>query len=613
MLSGSAHTPEVHWADPDSSIEYALTDNDTGTFNEINVGAASRPNDFGGTQLPTFLGQLLEEGDGGDSTLEAFKALGGDYYPYVVFKGGTAFSDAYALDQQVPFSIDPQTGVVTVDSQYTLDPEENGYNLEDRTDNATPRFQIDLTKPDGLEMKFELFVEDGTVIAHRLRLSRTQSGTLEAEERPLPTTVTDLFAAFDGDAQPYGLTLIQDDETYNSGFDSGGLCATFEMTTTDGSDRSNADMTTPFTVWLQSESPFFKYPYDFYRSNTRYAEDSGDESLTFTAQGIRVIRRADGYVDVESVFVGNVKDRATNDPADISAAGCDAPASGIDGSGDGDPSATAVGTGEGATGDVDGDTRTFTDISARAGAGNNYLVEALGELNGQTWEVTVLPQSGTYSCNDAAGTRIVHRYNDPDRGISQQWYDSNQPGGGCEIVAVRDGDLFEGTFSATLIDRNGTGPGTVTNGGFRGTLPQFAPPPVDGGGSGGVLGDDNGASGTIDGTTETVTDQVFVNEGSGLIQISARDSDNARTWNLQLPASLGQHSCQPGVGGTYVKYLRNTGFNAEATGSNATNTCTIEVTAIDADSIEGTFTGTLVDQNDNPFPVNDGEFAADRP
>ncbi|MES1944625.1 Metal-dependent hydrolases of the beta-lactamase superfamily I [Salinisphaera sp. PC39] len=607
IYDGSTHTPEIIWADPDEQIEYALTDNDTGTFNEINVGDASRPRDFGDTQLPTFLGQLKPGTNGGPP--QQLLDIAGNYNPYVVIKGGD-FRSAYALEQQVPVSIDPQTGVITVDSQYTLDPADEDFYFEDRSGDATPRYSVRTKDDQDRTLELWLYIEDGSVIAHRfiLRDDSPGSDVIEAEERPLPTEITDLFAAFHAGDQPFELVTVLDDESYNSGFDS--ECTTFDVTTSDGTQKSTADTLTPFVAEISSDT--FIYEHDFYRADTRYSSDSGDQSLTFTELGKRFTLRADGYVDVTAFFTGDLKDRATNDPSEISAAGCDTPASGIDGSGDGDPTATAVGSGEGATGDVNGDTRTFTNTLAKPGAGNNYLVGAEGDLNGQTWEVTVPPQSGTYRCNETADTYLVHRYNDPERGISQQWYVAHDPGGACEIVAVRDGDLFEGTFSATLIDRNGSGDGTVTNGGFRVTLPESAPPPVDGGGSGGVLGDANGASGTIDGTTETVTDDVFTTEGSGLIQITARDSDRARIWDLQLPASLGQHNCQPGAGGTFVKYTRDTGFNAAATGSNATNTCTIEVTAIDADSIQGTFTGTLVDQNDNPFPVNDGEFAADR-
>ena len=55
ILQGSTtpHTPEIIWRD--GNIEYALTNNDSGTFNEINVGDISAPTAAG---LPKFLGQI---------------------------------------------------------------------------------------------------------------------------------------------------------------------------------------------------------------------------------------------------------------------------------------------------------------------------------------------------------------------------------------------------------------------------------------------------------------------------------------------------------------------------------------------------------------------------
>ena len=55
ILQGSTtpHTPEIIWRD--GNIEYALTNNDSGTFNEINVGDISAPTSAG---LPKFLGQI---------------------------------------------------------------------------------------------------------------------------------------------------------------------------------------------------------------------------------------------------------------------------------------------------------------------------------------------------------------------------------------------------------------------------------------------------------------------------------------------------------------------------------------------------------------------------
>lgn len=53
--SGMPHMPEIIWLDAEANIEYALSDNSTGTFNEINVGDAAQAGPSG---LPAFIGQL---------------------------------------------------------------------------------------------------------------------------------------------------------------------------------------------------------------------------------------------------------------------------------------------------------------------------------------------------------------------------------------------------------------------------------------------------------------------------------------------------------------------------------------------------------------------------
>jgi hypothetical protein len=56
-LGGSVQTNEVVWLDSTANIVYALSSNDSGTFNEINVGDAANLQASGG---PGFLGQLSQ-------------------------------------------------------------------------------------------------------------------------------------------------------------------------------------------------------------------------------------------------------------------------------------------------------------------------------------------------------------------------------------------------------------------------------------------------------------------------------------------------------------------------------------------------------------------------
>lgn len=65
-IAGTAHEPEIIWRD--GNIEYALSDNKTGVFNEINVGdLATGQNGF-----PKFLGQLKNESTNGNALITQF-------------------------------------------------------------------------------------------------------------------------------------------------------------------------------------------------------------------------------------------------------------------------------------------------------------------------------------------------------------------------------------------------------------------------------------------------------------------------------------------------------------------------------------------------------------
>ena len=56
-FSGVANTNEAIWIDCAAKVEYAISDNKTGTFNEINVGDTTKPL-AGGTGIPGFVGQI---------------------------------------------------------------------------------------------------------------------------------------------------------------------------------------------------------------------------------------------------------------------------------------------------------------------------------------------------------------------------------------------------------------------------------------------------------------------------------------------------------------------------------------------------------------------------
>ena len=64
VSGGTVLTTEIYWFDAALQVEYALSNNDSGSFNEINVGDQSVPQASG---FPRFLGQLTGTLDNGDA------------------------------------------------------------------------------------------------------------------------------------------------------------------------------------------------------------------------------------------------------------------------------------------------------------------------------------------------------------------------------------------------------------------------------------------------------------------------------------------------------------------------------------------------------------------
>ena len=282
----------------------------------------------------------------------------------------------------------------------------------------------------------------------------------------------------------------------------------------------------------------------------------------------------------------------------------------------GNPGGTPLGNNSGVTGAVDGTAQTFTNgVIANGGPGNNVVLRASGDLPFRFWEITLPPQSGTYQCSGAEGAFINYGNGDPLGGVNIFSYNS-AGAGSCSITAVRNNNVLTGSFTATLVDGGG-GTHSVSSGAFR------APVPADnsggdngdgdmGGGSGGIS--DGGASGMIDGVNEVLTEQVLVQEASGLIGITASQADPQRNWGLRFPASVGSHPCGS-TPSTFIQFGKNVlqmgSLSAQALGSGS-GSCTIVVTNLTADIVEGTFSGILLDNQGTEFPVTNGAFRADR-
>ena len=150
--SGNGFTgTEIIWLDTAADIEYALSNNSTGRFNEINVGDASAPV---GSGVPAFLGQLVQQstGGGGPANIELVQALAGTYTVSEVVDGmhsrGTvtiAADGALDYDTDLAFAVDDYDAVF--DRRFLDEP---AYFIETTNDGSGPRFDLLLDDNDNL-------------------------------------------------------------------------------------------------------------------------------------------------------------------------------------------------------------------------------------------------------------------------------------------------------------------------------------------------------------------------------------------------------------------------------------------------------------------------------
>jgi len=316
LFDGAPHLPEIIWRDGD--VEYALSSNDSGVFNEINVGDASRPQ--GPFGLPVFLGQLRAE-QADTPAAEKLGPLAGVYAPTLIEKTAT-FSGNSALTPggTVAVQID-EDGTVTVDG-YQFDPAAPGYSFDDYTTNPNrPEFSYQMSIPENetQTLGFAVIVSPDALQPLAWRLTRTtqlgsgsfSSSTVELEERPLPEEELILLNELKA-LGSIALTVVVDDTSYNSGY---ALCDELLLTV---NDNGAVDSWRYELVKVSNGAPISS---EFYRrSYGRYIEENGDRRLGFLRN--HLVLRDDGLVDVQARVLGNLKDRASSDPAEISAAGC---------------------------------------------------------------------------------------------------------------------------------------------------------------------------------------------------------------------------------------------------------------------------------------------------
>ena len=314
------HLPEIIWKD--GNIEYALTNNESGEFSEINVGDKARP--LGPFNLPTQLGQLREDLPVTPAAT-LIGPLAGTYSPVIVAKSST-----YTGNSPLPVGgevvvVVSSNGVVTIDG-YTFDPDEASYEFSNQTLlQAAPELYYGASIKESETVTFSLAILvdpiDKQPVAWRLtRTVKLGPGsyavrTLDLEERPIPQAATDFFT----DLQALGvvtLTLVQHPGVYHPIE----LCQQ-EVLTIEG-DGSAAN------PWVYDLNPpgvstpgaaVGQHGWDIYRrSYSRYSEAAGTRQVALKNRGRDLVMTDDGKVTVVSRnYQGTITARSTTDAAQI--------------------------------------------------------------------------------------------------------------------------------------------------------------------------------------------------------------------------------------------------------------------------------------------------------
>ncbi len=329
LFSGTPNLSEIIWKDGD--IEYALSDNGAGVFNEINIGDSARPN--GPFNLPTFIGQLRKNVVASPASA-LIGPLAGTYNPVVVEKTSQFTGNSPLLLGDSVEVIVSSNGVVSIDG-YEFDPSQPTYsffNAANASSEPELYYQATINETDDITFRLAILLDavDRQPVAWRLtRTTRLGPGSfavskLDLEERPIPQEVSDFFVDLSA-LNPVTLTLIADDPSFSSGL---ALCEQVVLTVEgDGSVASpwGFDLNPPGRVSPGAATGSLGF--DVYRrSYARYSEEPGVRRLALRLRSRDLILADDGHVDlVIRSFEGIERDKATTDLVQISDAGCTVP------------------------------------------------------------------------------------------------------------------------------------------------------------------------------------------------------------------------------------------------------------------------------------------------
>lgn len=309
IFGTTPNTAEVIWLDAGNGLEYALTDNNGGVFNEINVGDTAAADAVNG--VPGFLGQLRKPVVEVDAAAE-IAAFAGTYSARVV----SSCPATQALCPEATPAGDSVEIVVGADGSVNyggviVDPAVADATFTD-TRGASTEPGLNLTVPginDGT-LTLNLYVDADALVAFRLRqVAPCGSGCSQVSTAysELPENRAEVLAFFEdfvtASTPPLTLTVVVDDPTYGSNANgytdtpSGttSLCRTFSV----AGARSPTDFSNsrPEFRWTAGPSDL---TFDYTRNISRFASTA--DSATVSVSPGQFVLFTDGNVRFEEGF-----------------------------------------------------------------------------------------------------------------------------------------------------------------------------------------------------------------------------------------------------------------------------------------------------------------------
>ena len=300
---------EIRWLDNERGYEYALSRNQTGVFNEINVGNACTPDANG---FPAFLGQFTEYTPGVPVEL---LDIAGTYKQQIISR-----PDGYSKDlfDEVEVEIDGETGVITVDDAYVFDPADLSYSFTNRLSGAEPSYEIIVDDPNmpNETRELHIFIDNGEVVSFLLGNPDVEVLVpgLRLEKRPLPLELTTLFANLEANSPLDNMVTISVNPEFHPASD---ICTSHSIVMEDAAPSSNGNADYPFRFSIDN---VFNFDHTYLRSNSRYSVDASGKVLDIL--GKRLVLRIDGNLNYIDTIGGVERLRMSNAPANIDAAGC---------------------------------------------------------------------------------------------------------------------------------------------------------------------------------------------------------------------------------------------------------------------------------------------------